>query len=73
MVVGQNKCGNFAETQGIWFDQVVNLEGKRYFNFLSWISLPSEFCVCYSHKSHELAQGKCAVGQDKRRESKIVI
>ena len=47
-------------------------KGKRYSDicsenfqilFLSWISLPSKFCVCNSHKSRILAQGKLAVGQ----------
>ena len=46
-------------------------KGKRYFDicrenfqvFLrSWISLLSQFCVCNSHKSRKLAQGKFAVG-----------
>ena len=35
------------------------------FFFRSWIHLPSQFCVCHSHKPHKLAQGKVAVGQEK--------
>ena len=72
--------GNFAKTQGIWFAQVVNsliLKVKDISIFAAklpnlkktnWISLPSQFCVCYSHKSCKLAQGKFAVGQGKHRE-----
>ena len=49
-------------------------KSKRYFNicrkkfqfFLSCISLPSQFCVCNSHKSRKLAQGKFVVGQRKK-------
>ena len=37
-------------------------------SFSSLISLPSQFCVCNSHKSRKLAQGKFAVRQGKRRE-----
>ena len=37
-------------------------------NLLSWISLPSQFCVCNSHKSLKLAHGKLVVGQGKHRE-----
>ena len=51
-------------------------KGKRYFNicrkyfhfFKNLISLPSQFCVCNSHKSRKLAQGKFAVGNEKHRE-----
>ena len=57
--------------------QFPDFKGKRYFEichknllfFLSLISLPSQFCVCYSHKSRKLAQGKFAVGQGKNREN----
>ena len=46
-------------------------KSKRYFNiantipnsFGSWLSLPSQFCVCYSHESCKLAQGKFVVRQ----------
>ena len=41
--------------------------------FLSWISLPSQFCVCNSHKSRKLAQGKFAVGQGRNREFENAI
>ena len=37
--------------------------------FLGWISLPSQFCVCNSHKSRTLAQEKFAVGQGINREN----
>ena len=56
--------GNFAKTQGIWFAQVVNSQNLKVKdilmfaakkNNLSWISLPSQFFVCNSHKSHKLA------------------
>ena len=57
---------NFAKTQGIWSAQVENsliLNVKDILIFVtkiskkngSLISLPSQFCVCYSHKSHKLA------------------
>ena len=46
-------------------------KGKRYFEisrvFFSLISLPSQFCVCNSHKSRKLAQGKFAVRQGKKQ------
>ena len=35
----------------------------------SWIGVPSQFCVCNSHKLSKLAQGKYAVGQGKNREN----
>ena len=37
--------------------------------FRRWIHLPSQFCVCDGHKSHELTQGKFAVGQRNNREN----
>ena len=73
--------GNFAKTQGILFAQVVNsliqkVEGycdicseNFQSSFRSWISLSSQFCVCNSHKSCKLAQGKFAVGQGRNREN----
>ena len=41
----------------------------KNFHFLggSWVS---QFCVCYSHKSRKLAQGKFAVGQGNHMEFK---
>ena len=71
--------GNFAKTQGILFAQVVNsliLKVKDIFIFgtkilnlkKNWISLPSQFCVCNSHKPRKLAQEIFAVGQGKQRE-----
>ena len=30
--------------------------------------MPSQLCVCNSHRSYKLAQGECAVGQGKYRE-----
>ena len=71
--------GNFAKTQEILFAQVVNslvlkVKGiviialKSPISFRGWICLPSQFCVCNSHKSHTLAQGRFAVGQGKHRE-----
>ena len=51
-------------------------KGKRYFescceNLPKRIEacLPSQFCVCNSHKSSKLAQEKFAVGQGKYREN----
>ena len=35
----------------------------------SWIGLPSQFCVCNSHKLCKLAHGKFWVGQGKNREN----
>ena len=65
---------------GIWFAQVVNslilkvkditiFAAKIPNFFLSWISLSSLFCVCNSHKSCKLAQGKFVVRQGKNREN----
>ena len=42
----------------------ISLFTAKIFNFfLSWMCLPSQVCVCDSHKSSKLAQGKFAVGQ----------
>ena len=71
--------GNFAKTQGILFAQVENfliLQVKDIVIFAakisifsrSWIGLPSQFCVCNSHKLCKLAQGRFVVGQGKHRE-----
>ena len=49
------------------------LKLKILFFFRSWIGLPIQFCVCNSHKSCKLAQGKYAVGQGKHREFKNTI
>ena len=48
------KFGNFAKTLGSWFAQVVNSLKKH---------LSSQFCVCNSHNTCKLAQGKFAVRQ----------
>ena len=37
------------------------------------MGLPSQFCVCNSHKLCKLAQGKCAVGQGKNSEFENTI
>ena len=71
--------GNFAKTQGILFAQVVNsliLKVKAIAIFaakmsISWIGLPSQLCVCNSHKLCKLAQGKIAVCQGKTENLKI--
>ena len=68
--------GNFAKTQGIWFAQNVNsliLKVKDISIFATKISLPSQFCVCNSHKSRKLAQGKFAFIQGKHREFENAI
>ena len=39
----------------------------------SWIGLPSQFCVCNTHKLCKLAQGKFAVGQGKHRKFESTI
>ena len=80
--------GNFVKTQGFFFKtqgaQVVNAlilkvkdiaifaGGKSIFS-RSWIGLPSQFCVCYSHKLRKLAQAKFAVGQGEHREFENTI
>ena len=47
-----------GKRQGIWkFCQNIFSSG--------WIGLPSQFCVCNSHKLCKLAQGEFAVGQGK--------
>ena len=71
-------CLNTGKTQGILLAQVVNVlilkvkdiaivAAKKSFFPRSWIGLPSQFCVCNTHKLCELAQGKFAVGQGKHR------
>ena len=74
-------CQNTRKTQGIFFAQVVNAlilkvkdiaifaaKKSLFFFSRSWIGLPSQFCVCYSHKLCKLTQGKFAVRQGKHRE-----
>ena len=39
----------------------------------SWIGLPSQFCVCNTHKLCKLAQGRFAVRQGKHREFENTI
>ena len=46
---------------------------KNPFFSRSWIGLPSQFCVCNTHKLCKLAQGKFAVGQGKHRELENTI
>ena len=41
---------------------------KNPFFSRSWIGLPSQFCVCNTHKLCKLAQGNFAAGQGKHRE-----
>ena len=73
--------GKFAKTRGIWFAQVVIsliLKLKDISVFAAKISIfrriwIRQFCVCNSHKSHRLAQGKFAVGQGKHREFENTI
>ena len=73
----RENSGNFVKTQGILFAQVVNgliLKIKDFAIFAakksrSWIGLPSQFCVCNSHKLCKLAQGKIAVRQGKNKEN----
>ena len=57
-------------------------KGKGYCNIcceifhffsISWIGLPSQFCVSNSDKLCKLTQGKFAVGQGKHREFENII
>ena len=74
-------CLNTGKTQGILLAQVVNvliLKVKDIAivaaNFSrTLIGLPSQFCVCNTHKLCKLAQGKFAVGQGKHREIENTI
>ena len=69
--------GNVVKTQGILFAQVVNVlilkvkdiaivAQKNPFFSRSLIGLPSQFCVCNTHKLCKLAQGRFAVRQGKQ-------
>ena len=61
---------NTGKTQGILLAQVVNVHilkvkdiaivaaRKSFFFSRSWIGLPSQFCVCNTHKLCKLAHGK---------------
>ena len=78
-------CLNTGKTQGILLGQVVNVlilkvkdiaivaEKINPFFSRSRIGLPSQFCVCNTHKLCKLAQGKFAVRQGKHREFKNTI
>ena len=49
-------------------------KGKGYLQYLPlkfpfFLGLPTQFCVCNSHKLCKLAQGKFVVGQGKNREN----
>ena len=46
---------------------------KILFFSRSWIGLPSQFCVCNTHKLCELAQGKFVVRQGKHMEFENTI
>ena len=46
---------------------------KNHFFSRSWIGLPSQFCVCNTHKLCKLAQGEFAVRQGKHREFENTI
>ena len=71
-------CQNTGKTQGILLAQVVKVlilkvkdiaivaPKKNPFFSRSWIGLPSQFCVCNTHKLCKLAQGKFAVRQGKQ-------
>ena len=50
-------------------DIAINCRKNIHFFSRSWIGLPSQFCVCNTHKLCKLAQGKFAVGQGKHREN----
>ena len=60
--------GDFSKTQGFFFVQVVNslilkiknivIFAANKFFFISWIHLPSQFCVCNSHKTRKVVQGQ---------------
>ena len=84
----QGKHGEFCQktgkTQGILLGQVVNVlilkvkdiaivAAKISIFSRSWIGLPSQFCVCNTHKLCRLAQGQFAVGQGKDRELENTI
>ena len=68
-------CQNTGKIQGIWFAQVVislilEVKDVSIFFWRSWIG---QFCVCNSHKSRKLAQGKFTVRQGKHREFENAI
>ena len=76
-------CLNTGKTQGILLAQVVNVlilkvkdiaivaTQKKFSR--SWTGLPTQFCVCNTHKLCKLAQGKFAVRQGKHREFENTI
>ena len=67
-----------GKTQGIWkfcqntgkhrVKDIAIVAAKISIFSISWIGLPSQFCVCNTHKLCKLAQGKLVVGQGKHRE-----
>ena len=79
--------GNLSKIQGKHGNLVCSScklpdsKGKRYFdicheNFQIFLKLDKSaksVCVCNSHKSRKLAQGKFAIGQGKHREFKNAI
>ena len=76
-------CLNKGKTQGILLAQIVNVlilnvkdiaifaAKKIHFFSRSWIGLPSQFCVCNTHKVSKL--GKFVVGQGKHKEFENTI
>ena len=67
--------GNFVSSSCKYSDSKSKgyLQQKKSIFSRSWIGLPSQFCVCNSHKLCNLAQGKFAVGQEKHREFENTI
>ena len=77
-------CLNTGKTQGVLLAQVVNVlilkvkdiaivAAKKSFFSRSWIGLPSQFCLCNTHKLCKLAQGKFVVRQGKHRKFENTI
>ena len=68
--------GNFVNSNCKCSDSkskgIVIVDAKKIISFSrSWIGLPSQFCVCNTHKLCKLA--KFAVGQGKHREFENTI
>ena len=77
-VLTPGNTGNFVSSSCKCSDSkskgyIVIVAAKKSIFFRSWIGLPSQFCVCNTHKLCKLAQGKCKVGQEKHKEFENTI
>ena len=63
LILKEKDIGIFAAKKNPFFSR----------NWIGLPSLPSQFCICNTHKLCKLAQGQYAVGQGKHREFENIV